>query len=106
MTEDSGSTGLSRIGDFSTGRHNHFIEGVTEVSKAGLQQVVSAMADETFRRRVKENPDSALASYDLTADEKAAIKSGNTAKLHELGVDERVTKSVFFDDERGRGDRP
>ena len=73
------------------------------MSKAGLQQVVSAMADETFRRRVKENPDSALAGYDLTAEEKAAIKSGSAAKLHALGVDERVTKSILFDDERGRG---
>ena len=45
----------------------------------------------------------ALAGYDLTADEKAALKSGNAAKLHELGVDERVTKSILFDDERGRG---
>ena len=73
------------------------------MSKAGLEQVVSAMANETFRRRVKENPESALAGYDLTAEEKAAIKSGDAAKLHELGVDERVTKSILFDDERGRG---
>ena len=77
-------------------------KGVPNVSKAGLEKVVSAMADETFRRKVKENPDSVLAGYDLTPDEKAAIKSGSAARLHELGVDERVTKSVIFDDERGR----
>lgn len=72
------------------------------MSKAGLDKVMSAMADATFRRNVKENPDSALSGYDLTPDEKAAIKSGSAARLHELGVDERVTKSVIFDDERGR----
>jgi hypothetical protein len=73
------------------------------VSKAGLEKLMSAMADEMFRRKVKENPDAALAGYDLTPDEKAAIKSSNAAKLRELGIDERITKSVLFDDERGRG---
>jgi hypothetical protein len=68
---------------------------VTEVSKAGLEKVVTAMADESFRRKVKENPDTALAGYDLTPEEKAAIKSGNSAKLRELGVDERITKTLL-----------
>ncbi len=44
------------------------------MSKAGLEKLMSAMADEMFRRKVKENPDTALAGYDLTPDEKAAIK--------------------------------
>lgn len=67
------------------------------MSKAGLEKVVHAMADESFRRQVKENPDAALAAYDLTPEEKAAIKSGNAAKLRELGVDERITKTVLSD---------
>ena len=67
------------------------------MSKAGLEKVVHAMADESFRKSVKENPDAALASYDLTPEEKAAIKSGNTAKLRELGVDERITKVLATD---------
>lgn len=67
------------------------------MSKAGLEKVVSAMADESFRKKVKENPDAALAAYDLTPEEKAAIKSGNAAKLRELGVDERITKTVLGD---------
>ena len=71
------------------------------MSKAGLEKVVTAMADESFRRKVKENPDTALAAYDLTPEEKAAIKSGDTAKLRELGVDERITKSAFI-----FGDKP
>jgi len=78
-------------------------KGVREVSKAGLEQVVTAMADESFRQKVKQNPDAALAGYDLTPEEKAAIKSGNAARLRELGVDERITKSVgdIFGEPRG-----
>jgi restriction endonuclease Mrr len=77
------------------------------VSKAGLEKVVSAMADESFRKRVRENPDAALAAYDLTPEEKAAIKSGNAAKLRELGVDERITKSVLdFKMDQYEGGKP
>ncbi len=73
------------------------------MSKAGIEKVVTAMADEAFRRKVKESPEAALAGYDLTPEEKAAIKSGDTAKLRELGVDERITKSAFIPGgERGR----
>lgn len=70
------------------------------MSKAGVEKVVTAMADEAFRRRVRESPETALAGYDLTPEEKAAIKSGDTAKLRELGVDERITKSTVFQDMR------
>jgi hypothetical protein len=67
------------------------------MSKAGVEALAQrAMSDESFRQQVKSNPDAALAGYDLTAEEKAAIKSGNTAKLRELGVDERITKSAFL----------
>jgi hypothetical protein len=66
------------------------------MSKAGVEALVQkAMGDEAFRRQIKENPDTALAGYDLTAEERAAIKSGNAARLRELGVDERITKSVI-----------
>ena len=67
------------------------------MSKAGVERVVTAMADEAFRQKIKESPDSALAGYDLTPEEKAAIKSGNANKLRELGVDERITKSTVFE---------
>ena len=75
------------------------------MSKAGVEKVVTAMADEAFRRKVKETPEAALAGYDLTPEEKAAIKSGDTAKLRELGVDERITKSVFIPGDEGGGGR-
>jgi hypothetical protein len=68
------------------------------MSKAAVEALAQkAMADESFRKQLKSNPDAALAGYDLTAEEKAAIKSGNAAKLRELGVDERITKSTLFD---------
>ena len=66
-----------------------------------LQQ--KAVGDEAFRRQIKENPEAALAGYDLTADEKAAIKSGDAARLRALGVDERITKSTLWDP-TGTGD--
>ena len=66
------------------------------MSRAGVEALVKkAMSDENFRQQVKTNPDVALAGYDLTTEEKAAIKSGNAAKMREFGVDERITKSVI-----------
>jgi len=68
------------------------------MSKAGVEALAQkAMSDESFRQQLKSSPDTAMAGYDLTAEEKAAIKSGNTAKLRELGVDERITKSALLD---------
>lgn len=75
------------------------------MSKAGVEKLLNAMADESFRRKVKETPDAALAGYDLTPEEKAAIKSGNTAKLRELGVDERITKSALIEGSGGEAQR-
>jgi hypothetical protein len=67
------------------------------MSKAGVEALAQrAMADESFRKQLKSNPDAALAGYDLTVEETAAIKTGNAAKLREMGVDERITKSSLF----------
>ncbi len=73
------------------------IKGVTEMSKAGVEAFAAkAVADKTFRQKIKENPDAALAGYDLTSEEKAAVKSGNASRLRELGIDERITKSALI----------
>jgi hypothetical protein len=73
------------------------ITGVTEMSKAGVEAFAAkAVADMTFRQKIKENPDAALAGYDLTSEEKAAVKSGNASRLRELGIDERITKSALI----------
>jgi hypothetical protein len=53
-----------------------------------------ASTDADFRKQLASNPEAALASYTLTAEEKAALLRGDTAKLQELGVDARVTKMV------------
>ncbi len=73
------------------------ITGVTEMSKAGVEAFAAkAVADMTFRQKIKENPDAALAGFDLTSEEKAAVKSGNASRLRELGIDERITKEALI----------
>ncbi len=70
------------------------------MSKAGVEALVKkAMADETFRRQLKENPDAAIRGYDLTTEEIAAIKKHDAATLASWGLDERVTKSLLFTEE-------
>ncbi len=67
------------------------------MSKAGVEALVKkAMADETFRRKLKENPDATLAGFDLTPEERQALKSRDSAKLKQLGVDERISKAAIF----------
>lgn len=67
------------------------------MSKAGVEALVNkAMADETFRRQLKENPDAALRGFDLTPEEIAAIKSRDATRLAQLGVDERISKNVIL----------
>ncbi len=63
------------------------------MSKAGVQAVVNkAMSDETFRKKLKENPSTAFTGFDLTPEEINALKSGDKTKLQQLGVDERISK--------------
>ena len=59
--------------------------------------LVRVMEDEGFRNQLKASPESTLAQFDLTPDEVAAIKSADPAKIQELGVDERVSKSATPD---------
>ncbi len=65
------------------------------MSRAGVEAVVTkVMADEKFRRKLKENPDATLSGFDLTPEEVRAIKSGDSVKLKHLGVDERISKLI------------
>ena len=58
-----------------------------------LAQVIErASKDAAFRAQLKSNPEAALAGYTLTAEEKAALLSGDSSALRDLGVDARVTK--------------
>ena len=60
-----------------------------------LRKVVErASTDAAFRAQLGSNPEAALAGYNLTAEEKAALLRGDEHELSELGVDARVTKQA------------
>ena len=63
------------------------------MSQESLAKVVErASTDSAFRAQLQSNPESALTGYDLTAEERAALISGDQGKMQGLGVDARVTK--------------
>jgi putative modified peptide len=65
-----------------------------------LSKVIERMStDAAFRAELQRNPEAALASYQLTAEEKAALRSGDEKALHDLGVDARITKQALSGDD-------
>ncbi|MEP7003807.1 MAG: Os1348 family NHLP clan protein [Chloroflexota bacterium] len=52
-----------------------------------------AISDGAFRRQLQSDPAAALRGFNLTADEVAAIRSGDSSKLMSLGVDQRMSKA-------------
>lgn len=52
-----------------------------------------AISDGAFRRQLQSDPAAALRGFNLTADEIAAIRSGDSSKLMSLGVDQRMSKA-------------
>ncbi len=77
------------------------------MSREGLVSFVTrVMADEAFRSELKAKPDATLAQFDLTAEEIAAIKSADPAKLEKAGLDERVTKTSYMPVEMSVGVNP
>ncbi len=54
--------------------------------------VERAGGDAAFRAQLASDPPTAMAAYDLTADERAALLSGDASQLRSLGVDVRVSK--------------
>jgi hypothetical protein len=52
-----------------------------------------AISDGAFRRQLQSDPATALRGFNLTADEIAAIRSGDSSKLMSLGVDQRMSKA-------------
>ena len=63
------------------------------MSRAALVQVAErASTDAAFRAQLASNPESALAGYNLTAEERAALRSSDPTALRALGVEARVTK--------------
>jgi hypothetical protein len=51
-----------------------------------------ASTDAAFRAQLSSTPEVALAGYELTADERAALLRQHTGELGALGVEPRVTK--------------
>jgi hypothetical protein len=62
------------------------------MSEMMAQVIERASTDAAFRAHLQRDPEAALAAYALTAEEKAALLSGDQSVLHPLGVDARVTK--------------
>jgi hypothetical protein len=52
-----------------------------------------AISDGAFRRQLQSDPATALRGFNLTPDEIAAIRSGDSGKLMSLGVDQRMSKA-------------
>ncbi len=63
------------------------------MSQDAMAKVIErASTDAAFRTQLRSNPESALAGYDLTPEERAAVMSGDTGSMSSLGVDARVSK--------------
>ena len=64
------------------------------MAKGTLGQVIQrAISDAAFRNRLRTDPGGALSGFDLTPAERAALQSGDAAKLASFGVDQRMSKS-------------
>jgi hypothetical protein len=58
-----------------------------------LSKVIErASTDAAFRAQLEANPEGALAGYDLTADERAAVLTSDSGRASDIGVDARVSK--------------
>lgn len=52
-----------------------------------------AISDGAFRRQLQSDPAAALRGFNLTPDEIAAVRSGDSSRLLSLGVDSRMSKA-------------
>jgi hypothetical protein len=65
------------------------------MSLQGIEQVLERGAREPdFSSKIKADP-SVLDEYDLTEDERTALLTGNQEQLEALGMEDRVTKTLF-----------
>src|SRR5438045_3493178 len=69
------------------------------MSKEALAKVVQrSISDAAFRRQLATDPTGALRGYDISADEKSALRSGDSARLSAFGVDQRMSKAFTLGD--------
>ena len=67
------------------------------MSKEGVVSFVEkALSNQAFQSQLKENPEAALNQFDLTDGEREAIRSGSEEDLKAMGLDTRLSKTVFF----------
>ena len=73
------------------------------MSQETMAKIIERLStDASYREQLASNPEAALQGCDLTTEERAALMSGDTAKMEGLGVDQRLSKfggSSFFDSE-------
>ena len=75
------------------------------MSKEALAKVVQrAISDGAFRRQLSSDPTTALRGFDLSADESAAIRSGDSGRLSSMGVDLRMSKAFSLASDQATGD--
>src|SRR5438132_9743658 len=64
------------------------------MSKEALAKVVQrSISDAAFRRQLATDPSGALRGYDLSGDEKSALRSGDPGRLTAFGVEQRMSKA-------------
>jgi hypothetical protein len=67
------------------------------MSKEALAKVVQrAISDAAFRRQLSTDPAGALRGFSLSADETAAVRSGDPGRLSALGIDQRMSKAYVL----------
>lgn len=65
------------------------------MSKRGVELVLMrALGDGDFRADMRERPDTALARFDLTDEERQAILGGDKNALLEFGIDKRLLQMM------------
>ena len=65
------------------------------MSKQAVEQVLMrALGDGEFRDHLRSGADAALARYDLTDEERAAIVNADQAALLEFGIDKRLVQML------------
>jgi hypothetical protein len=75
------------------------------MSKEAIAKVVQrAISDGAFRRQLSTDPATALRGFDLTADETAAIRSGDAGRLTAMGVELRMSKAFTLASDQATGD--
>lgn len=67
------------------------------MSKEALAKVIQrSLSDPAFRRRISTDT-TALSGFDLTADETAALRSGDPGRLAAFGIDQRMSKIFMIE---------